>query len=139
MTAYLEHANVTVPNIDDTIKFLLTMEPAFAVRHDETPAGGYCHVGSATSYVALEEPHDSTGDASAFRRPYKDWGVNHLAFVLQDVDAACARLEAAGFKRNTFTPESSPFRKRVYFYDNSGFEYELVQYLTESAAQRNAY
>ena len=41
MTAYLEHANITVPDIDAAIAFLTTVEPTFRVRHDETPEGSY--------------------------------------------------------------------------------------------------
>ncbi len=39
MTARLEHANITVPDIDAAIEFLLTLEPGFRVRHDSGAAG----------------------------------------------------------------------------------------------------
>lgn len=39
MSVYLEHANVTVPSIDDAILFLQTLDPNLVVRHDETPPG----------------------------------------------------------------------------------------------------
>ena len=32
MTAYLEHANITVPNIDAAIEFLKVIEPHIEVR-----------------------------------------------------------------------------------------------------------
>lgn len=137
--AYLEHANITVPSIDAAIEFLLLVEPEFKVRHDETPAGSYrwAHIGTHTSYIALQEPHLDAGDNNS-RRPYKDFGVNHLAFVVPDVDAASARLDAAGFSRS-IPARTEPSRKRAYFYDRAGFEWELVQYLTDVMEERNAY
>jgi hypothetical protein len=41
MVAYLEHANITVPDIGAAIAFLQVVEPRLAVRHDEMPEGSY--------------------------------------------------------------------------------------------------
>jgi hypothetical protein len=38
-TTYLEHANVTVPSITEAIKFLLTIDPNFIIRQDQSPEG----------------------------------------------------------------------------------------------------
>jgi catechol 2,3-dioxygenase-like lactoylglutathione lyase family enzyme len=64
--------------------------------------------------------------------------VNHLAFVVADVDACAARLDAAGFQRSIATKEH-PARKRVYFYDKGGLEWELIQYLTDVMEDRHSY
>ena len=139
MTTYLEHANVTVPSIDAAIEFLMTVDPSFAVRHDETPEGSYrwAHVGTDTTYIALQEPHLDAGE-SGVRRPYKDNGINHLAFCVQDLDACIERLDAAGYRRS-IPVKPHPYRKRVYFFDSAGGEWELVQYLTDDFSKRNSY
>ena len=81
MVAYLEHANITVPDIDAAIAFLKVVEPAFTVRHDASPAGSYrwAHIGTDQSYIALQEPHVDATPQQA-HRPYKDYGVNHLGW-----------------------------------------------------------
>lgn len=139
MSAYLEHANITVPSIDAAIEFLMLVEPKFIVRHDEATEGSYrwAHIGTQTTYIALQEPHLDAGE-NRLRRPYKDYGVNHLAFVVPDVDACATRLDAAGFQRS-IGAKDHPARKRVYFYDKAGLEWELVQYLTEALEERNSY
>lgn len=139
MATYLEHANVTVPSIDAAIEFLMLVDPNFVVRHDETPAGSYrwAHVGTQTHYIALQEPHLDAGENIA-RRPYKDFGVNHLAFVVPNLDEVTGRLDAAGFQRSIAASAHSA-RKRAYFYDRSGFEWELIEYLTDVLEERNAY
>lgn len=140
MSAYLEHANITVPSIDAAIEFLLLVDPTFFVRHDEKPEGSYrwAHVGNYTTYFALQEPHLDAGENRS-RRPYKDYGVNHLALlVVPDVDACAARLDGAGFQRSIATKDH-PARKRVYFYDRAGLEWELIQYLTDVMEERHAY
>jgi len=139
MAAYLEHANITVPSIDAAIEFLLLVEPTFFVRHDEAVEGTYrwAHIGNHNTYIALQEPHLDAGENQT-RRPYKDHGVNHLAFVVSDIDACAARLDGAGFRRSIGTKEH-PFRKRLYFFDRAGLEWELVQYLTDNMADRHSY
>lgn len=141
MAFYLEHANVTVPSVDAAIDFLQTVDPSFVVRHDETPEGKHrwCHIGTDTSYIALQEPHMDAGPNSVSnRRPYKDQGVNHLAFVVPDVEGSCARLDAKGY-RKSIPGENSKARIRAYYYDSADFEWEIVQYLTDVMAERNCY
>eukprot|EP00008_Paramoeba_atlantica_P013115 CAMPEP_0201476486 /NCGR_PEP_ID=MMETSP0151_2-20130828/1687_1 /ASSEMBLY_ACC=CAM_ASM_000257 /TAXON_ID=200890 /ORGANISM="Paramoeba atlantica, Strain 621/1 / CCAP 1560/9" /LENGTH=148 /DNA_ID=CAMNT_0047856865 /DNA_START=111 /DNA_END=557 /DNA_ORIENTATION=+ len=141
-STYIEHCNLTVPSIDEALKFLMLLDPNFTIRHDETPEGKYrwCHVGTNTHYLALQEPNVSPPDSgeSGKRRPYKDHGINHIGFVVQDLDAAVDRLVSAGYKKG-IPAKDHPHRKRAYFYDHAGFEWEIVQYLTEKVEDRNAY
>lgn len=139
MLARIEHANLTVPDIDAAIAFLKTVEPAFEVLHDSGSGGDYrwAHVGTRESYLALEEPHQPTPDARKARR-YADWGVNHVGFVVPDVDAAAERLLAAGYEEG-FRAERHPARVRRYFHDSAGFEWELVEYLTDDPDERFRY
>lgn len=64
--------------------------------------------------------------------------MNHLAYEIDDVEALRARMAAAGF-RDTTVPNKHPFRKRVYFYDSEGNDWEFVQYLSDDPAMRNDY
>lgn len=139
MTAYLEHANITVPDIDAAIAFLQVIEPDLVVRHDETPEGSYrwAHIGAGNCYIALQEPHLGS-DPQSNRRPYKDYGVNHLGWIVDDFDAVIGRLKAGGY-REGIPGESSRYRKRAYYYDSAGFEWEIIAYFTENLDERYSY
>jgi catechol 2,3-dioxygenase-like lactoylglutathione lyase family enzyme len=139
MTAYIEHANITVPDIDAAIEFLQTIAPQIKVLHDETPEGSYrwAHVGIGPSYIALQEPHLGSGPTDN-RRPYKDYGVNHIGWVVDDLDAVTGRLEANGYKKG-IPGEGNPYRTRAYYFDSAGFEWEIVQYHTEAHEERFSY
>jgi catechol 2,3-dioxygenase-like lactoylglutathione lyase family enzyme len=65
-------------------------------------------------------------------------GVNHLAYEVDDVESLRARLMAAGFREST-VPNAHPHRKRVYFYDPDGNDWEFVQYFSQDPAERNDY
>ena len=139
MVAYLEHANLTVPDVDAAIAFLEVVEPAFTVRRDERPKGSYrwAHVGDERCYIALQEPHPDSAPGDP-RRPYKDLGVNHIGWVVEDLDAVVKRLEDAGYRRG-LPVAPHPHRKRAYFHDAAGLEWELVEYTSDDPAERHAY
>jgi catechol 2,3-dioxygenase-like lactoylglutathione lyase family enzyme len=139
MVAYLEHANITVPDIDAAIAFLQVVEPVFTVRHDATPEGSYrwAHVGTDHCYIALQEPH-LHANPQHMQRPYKDYGVNHLAWVVDDLSAVVARLEASGYRRG-IAVAPHPYRRRAYYYDAAGFEWEIVEYLSDKPEERHVY
>ena len=103
------------------------------------PAGSYrwTHIGNDESYIALQEPHLG-GVAETPHERYKNIGVNHVAMVVDDVSAVEKRLLAEGFEKN---PEeiAEKYRKRVYFYDDSGFEWEFVEYFSDITHERYLY
>jgi len=139
MPSYLEHANITVPDITAAIAFLKLIDPDFVVRHDETPEGSYrwAHVGNDDHYIALQEPHIGVTPEAA-REAYTNFGVNHLCWVVDDIDAVTARLTAAGCRQDT-DQEPHPHRKRCYFFDSAGQEWEIIQYLSSDKSERNQY
>ena len=136
---YLEHANMTVPNIDAAIEFLLTLDPDFQVRKDATPKGErrWAHVGSEKFYIAINEPTPGRQPAGP-TIPYVDSGVNHLGWVVQDFEGTVARLRAAGFQEG-YQAEKHPHRSRAYFLDKSGFEWEIIGYHSDRIDERNDY
>ena len=138
MAVRLEHANLVVRNIDVMIRFLQVAFPEFRIRYDGTRKDGmrWVHVGTDETYIALME-----ANAKSERRwlPYSgEPGVNHLAYEVDDVDALRARLEEAGYL-DTTVANSHPFRKRVYFNDPEGNDWEFVQYLSTDPAERHDY
>ncbi|MCY7387021.1 MAG: VOC family protein [Burkholderiales bacterium] len=65
--------------------------------------------------------------------------MNHLAYEVADAEIVRTRLRKAGYQENTLVPNAHPHRKRLYFYDPEGNEWEFVQYLSGDPARRNDY
>jgi len=139
MESYLEHANITVIDVDEAIRFLQTAMPDWQVRADVSSEESIClrwvHLGTDTTYVAIEYrgatqkgPHE----------PYVNPGVNHLGFVVKDVDAVSKRLTDAGYSEGLTSPDN-PNRRRIYFFDKEGNEYEFVEYIKSDFDSRNDY
>lgn len=136
MLPYVEHANITVGNIDRTVEFIQTALPSFAIRHcGQGDLYRWCHIGTELSYLALQEVVERE---SVDRTPYRDSGINHIGLVTDDIESVKARLLAAGYKENKMET-SHPWRKRIYFWDPNGIEWEFIEYLSQDDTQRNDY
>lgn len=138
MTERLEHANLCVHDIDAVVRFLKTAFTDFEIRRDTTEPDGsrWVHVGTADTYIALNQASQAEGPRGA---PYKGRpGLNHLAYVVDDVEAVRGRLLAAGYQDSTL-PNAHPHRRRAYFYDPEGNDWEFVQYLSDDPAERHDY
>ena len=138
MTTRLEHANLIVRDVDATVRFLRTAFPDFRTRFDGAGADGrrWVHFGTEETYVALSQ---ATVEPDQPWEPYTGVpGVNHLAYEVDDVEGVRARLAAGGYVDST-VPNRHPFRKRVYFYDPDGNDWEFVEYLSDDPAKRNDY
>ena len=134
----LEHANVSVRDVESTIRFLQTAFPDFRIRGEGTsPIGArWVHVGNDGAYLALNE---ATDDAPEPWVPYAGKpGLNHLGFEVDDVAALRDRLRAAGY-RDTTVPNDHPARTRVYFNDDDGNDWEFVEYHVDDPAKRHDY
>lgn len=136
MSGRLEHANITVSDLDAALDFLLSALPDFRVRGSGVGPDGlrWVHVGSDASYVALNE---AAADASD-EQPGRWHGVNHLGFEVDDARAVRRRLLAKGY-REGYVPESHPHRQRIYFLDGDGNEWEFVEYFSKRPEERNDY
>lgn len=123
-SSQLEHVNVTVADPGQSAKL---MEALFGwqVRW-QGPAlnGGHTiHVGSDSQYLALYAPRVAAGQATDFA---KGRPLNHIGVEVDDLDAAEARVVAAGlrpFSHGDYEPG-----RRFYFLDPNGIEYEVVSY-----------
>jgi catechol 2,3-dioxygenase-like lactoylglutathione lyase family enzyme len=138
MSIRLDHANVLVRDLDETLRFLQTAIPELRIRAEGTmwSGGRWVHLGTDDSYVAL---------AQATKEPPERWvpyagkpGLNHLGFEVDDAEAVRARLRAAGYEDST-VPNAHPYRRRVYFHDRDGNDWEFVQYLSDEPAKRHDY
>ena len=134
----LEHANLCVRDIDAMTRFLQTACPAFRIRADRTDLDGtrWVHMGSDACYIALTK---------AWRQPEQQWqpyiglpGVNHLGYEVDDAALLRERMLAAGYREST-VPNTHPHRKRIYFLDPEGNDWEFVQYFSTDPSERNDY
>lgn len=138
MTVRLDHANLIVRDLDGMIRFLQTAFPDFSVRGGDSSleGGRWVHIGTEDTYIALSEATRDVGEPWV---PYAGRpGLNHLGFEVDDAEAVGARLRSAGYQDST-VPNAHPARRRVYFLDGEGNDWEFVQYLTDDPKQRHDY
>ena len=76
--SYLEHANITVPDVEDAARFLQTLDPAFEIRHAGVGDDGlrWMHIGTQSSYFALRDV--SPANKSEDRPTKRKKGSNHF-------------------------------------------------------------
>jgi catechol 2,3-dioxygenase-like lactoylglutathione lyase family enzyme len=138
MPVRLDHANLAVRDLDGAIRFLRSAFPEFRVRAEGTTWRGarWVHLGTDDVYLALSQASVAPAEPWV---PYAGRpGTNHLGFEVDDVEAVRARLAAAGYADST-VPNAHPHRRRVYFRDDEGSDWEFVQYLTDDPALRHDY
>ena len=134
----IEHANLAVRDVDAMVRFVTTAFPEFRVRREGKSWQGarWLHIGTDDTYLALNEAREEPAEAWV---PYGGKpGLNHLGYEVDDVDALRERLRAAGYRDST-VPNAHPHRKRVYFYDVEGNDWEFVEYFSDDPALRNDY
>jgi len=135
----IEHANITVPNIDAALEFINIVAPDFTIRRDEISELGYrwVHIGDAQSYFALQEPHPGF-DPQSPHEAYRNLGVNHLCLTVNDAAAIEKLLLEKDYKPNG-PMINDTYRKRIYFYDRTGIEWEMIEYLSDDPDKKNLY
>ena len=135
MLPRLEHANLTVRNLEASLEFLQAAFPEWQIRHTGESDRKWAHFGDDAHYLALEEARDE-GELQSGK--YLSTGFNHLGFVVSDLEAVSTRLLAAGYLEGKATEDHS-FRRRRYFYDRDKFEWEFIEYLSKNREQYNQY
>lgn len=138
MKVRLEHANLSVRDVEAMIRFLMIAFPEFRIRGEGTNRNGirWVHVGTDDTYIVLNQ---AKAESAKHWIPYSgEPGVNHLAYEVDDVESLRLRLKAAGYRDST-VPNAHPHRKRVYFYDPDGNDWEFIQYFSQDPAERNDY
>ncbi len=135
----IEHLNITVPDIDAAVDFIQLVAPDFSIRKDAVAELGYrwVHIGNNKSYFALQEPHPGC-TVNSPHQTYRNLGVNHIGLIIEDAVATEALLLKNGYQANgPMVIESH--RRRIYFYDHTGFEWEMVEYTSDSPSDRYLY
>ena len=120
----IEHVNVTGTDPERTAGLMAALfDWHVRWRGPARDAGHTIHVGSDEHYVALYRARDDsyTPDDFAKGRP-----LNHIGVEVDDLDAAEARVLAAGLK--PFAHDDYEPGRRFYFLDPDGIEYEVVSY-----------
>jgi catechol 2,3-dioxygenase-like lactoylglutathione lyase family enzyme len=122
----LEHANITVENIDTSFQFYSAVF-GFEKRWEGEATGEVgpiraLHVGNEHTYLALFEA-ERKGRSPA---DYGIAGVNHIGFEVEVLEIYRKRLEGLGIEVH-LEADYEPGR-RIYFYDSDGIEIELVEY-----------
>ena len=138
MTIRLEHANLAVRDVDGAVRFIQTAFPEFRIRREGKSWQGlrWLHVGTDDTYLAINEAPEEPAEIWV---PYGGKpGLNHLGYEVDDAEALRQRLLAAGYRDST-VPNQHPHRRRVYFYDAEGNDWEFVEYLSDDPARRNDY
>ena len=118
---HLEHANISVTDPDRSTALLIDLLGWHVRWQGPSMGNGHTiHVGSDNAYIALYTGAHVIGDYA------KGNPLNHLAFVVDDLDAAESVV-----KRHGLTPfghdDYEPGR-RFYFFDWDGIEFEIVTY-----------
>jgi len=120
---FLEHVNMSVANLDQTIGFYQDLLGLKVRWRGITPSGlNAAHIGDERNYLALFE----IGEHERKRASYDELGLNHFGFVVDDLDNAKRKLLALNVEP-TMEADYEPGR-RLYFLDPNGVEVELVQY-----------
>ena len=132
---YLEHANISVNNLQEAIKFFQTAFPHFKIRGSGNVLRDWVHLGDDDTYIALGQ---AKGKVSKVEKNYDKVGINHIGFVVQNVEEIASNLLKHGYERS-YPKQVEQFRIRDYFMDAEGNEYEFVQYLSEVPEERNSY
>lgn len=125
MTVQLEHANYTVSDGDATAAWMRDLF-GWHIRWkgDAKDGGQSIHVGNDTQYLALYTPNRDT--AQKTNSYVTRGGLNHIAVVVDDIDAMEEAVLKTGFKTSNHA-DYEPGR-RFYFHDHDDIEYEVVQY-----------
>lgn len=132
---YLEHANITVNNLQETLKFFQTAFPNFKIRGGGNETREWVHFGDEDTYLTINQAIEKDEKNG---KNYDRIGINHLGFVVQNVEEIAANLLRNGYKRD-YPKQVEQFRIRDYFADPDGNQYEFIQYLSEVAEERNKY
>ena len=132
---YLEHANITTSSIEKSLEFLEIIFPDFYVRHRENDEiKEWLHFGNEYFYIALNERNDK----NKIETDYDTNGIKHLGFVVENLEEKGLQLEKLGYKRSYPIVEHK-YRRREYFYNHDGIDFELIEYYTNNDEERNDY
>lgn len=135
---HLEHLNLVVKSIDDSLTFYQAAFPHWRVRSQgksdwHGKSRQWLHFGDDYQYLTFND----NGVGKNRDLQGHQVGLAHFAFVTTNISAVIMRLNKAGFAIKTQGAESK-YRKNIYFLDPNGFEIEFVEYLSDLPHERNS-
>ncbi|WP_073973910.1 VOC family protein [Erythrobacter donghaensis] len=120
-SAYLEHVNITVSNIERSAALLERLMGWHIRWRGPSQLGGETiHVGGERDYIAVYTKGTPVGPFG------KGVPLNHVGLVVDDLHAAERIVKDAGlepFNHADYAPG-----RRFYFFDWDGIEFEMVSY-----------
>lgn len=136
---HLEHLNLVVNDIPQTLSFYQAAFPHWTVR-----GGGqnewygkprsWVHFGDDYQYLAFND--NGVGENRDLKG--HQVGLAHFAFATNDIKGVITRLQEAGFEIAVDGAEDK-YRENVYFIDPNGYEVEFVEYVSDIPSERNRY
>jgi hypothetical protein len=137
----LEHLNISLADLDRATRALQAIAPDWTVRGAGTyddGSGHVCewrHVGSDFQYLSLYEASpgsrlQASGATSSF---------NHFALVVDDLDAALARLRDVGVALDHIGGSTEHRRSAYVVIEPERLQIELVAYDSPVPSERNVY
>jgi len=135
---YLEHLNLVVRDIPETLSFYRAAFPHWRIRKEGRAdwygvERNWVHFGDDYQYLTFND--DGMGENRDLSG--HQVGLAHFAYVTEDLQAVCDRLAAAGFAIAKPGAENR-FRRNVYYIDPNGYEVEFVEYLSDIPGERNS-
>lgn len=135
----LEHLNLVVRDIEETLDFYRAAFPHWRVRGEGADqwygkARRWCHFGDDNQYLTFND----NGEGENRELQGHQVGLAHFAYITDNLDALVERLRGAGFELSSEGSEHT-HRRNKYFTDPAGFEIEFVQYFSDNPEQRNLY
>ena len=137
----LEHLNVSLTDLDRATRALQAIVPEWSVRGSGTWDDGaghrfeWRHVGDDFQYLALY----ATPPGQAYQASGARVAFNHLALVVDDLDAALARLRAIDVPLDHIGGSTAHRRSAYVMIEPERLQIELVAYDSAVPSERNVY
>ncbi len=134
----IEHLNLVVRDIEQSLKFYQAAFPHWSVRAEGEnewygKAYHWVHFGDDYQYIAFgNQGEGANRDLAGYQV-----GLAHFAFRVDNLKALIERLQAAGYKISGDGSDNQ-YRHNIYFEDPAGFEVEFVEYLSDIPELRNS-
>ena len=133
----LEHVNLVVSDIDQTVDFIQTAFPDWIIRgRGESEWYGnkrhWLHIGNDDYYITLNDKAEGPNRNLKSRAA----GLAHIGFAVDDLAGITARLQNKGYPIATIGADH-PYRKTIYFIDPAGFAFQFILHVRNYLAKKH--
>lgn len=121
----IEHVNISVSDPHRMAGLFIALFDWHIRWEGPSMSDGYTvHVGDDNQYIAL---YTNAKIRKANPQHEKQKPMNHIAFVVDNLDSIEAKVKAAGLE--PFGHDDYEPGKRFYFFDWNHIEYEIISYI----------